>query len=233
MSLTPQAERSKAASVLSRLALGLLSACMLIGSAAVTYSLATGVKPTKPRVERTESEGPPTNPFAAAHGRNLVAYTFIASDCGWSTLPRSRETIRSLRTRLRTTHQAEYAQISVVGVGLDLDASTGVAFLADIAGGSISEAFDQVLVGGSWLNDKALQVMWSDRLIKPALPQILVVERSVGTQDYIATSRLTVGDDRIVANIVGEREIADWATGGFRLDPVEATAAAAKADSRK
>jgi hypothetical protein len=193
---------------------------LLIGSTGVSYSLATGVWPwTEPRAIRTGPKPPPVNPFAKAHGRHLVAYTFFSSDCGWSGLPRSRETIRALRTGMRSAHGTEYAEISVVGVDLDTDLTKGLAFLADIGGGKISGAFDQILVGGSWLNDKVLSVIWTDQLIPPALPQILVVERVVGADECLSTSRLTVSNDRVVANIVGELELFRWARQGYRLEP--------------
>ena len=118
---------------------------------------------------------------------------------------------------MRSTHGSAYAQISVVGVDLDADLTKGLAFLGQIGGGRISGAFDQILVGGSWLNDKALQVIWSDKTITAALPQVLVVERSVGTDDYLKTYRVTVGSDQVVANIVGETDLWLWARQGYRL----------------
>lgn len=219
MSVAPEPERANTKSFWTRLGVGLLSASLLIGSAGASYLLATGVWPwAERRVARTGPKPPLVNPFAAAHGRHLVAYVFLASDCGWSRLPKSRKTIGAMRTGMRSVHGAAYAQISVVGVDLDADLAKGLAFLAEIGGGRVSGAFDQILVGGSWLNDKALRLMWSDKLITPALPQVLVVERSVGADDYISTSRLTVSGDRVVANIVGEIDLWQWATQGYRID---------------
>lgn len=205
----------------------MVSSVVLIASVVASYSAATALWPKTRLLHRSDirsstPQGEPVNPFASSNGTNLVVYVLTASDCGWSVLLGQGEAVRSVRTRLRAVYGASYAQVTVVGVGLDKDLSAGLKFLTDLGDGSISNAFDQVVVGGSWLNEEIVRLVWREGVIEAALPQILVVERAVNTESYIETHKIEVQNDRIVANLRGERQITQWMDAGYPLGKTEA-----------
>ncbi len=153
---------------------------------------------------------PPSAPFASAHGRHLLAVTIIASDCGWSSHPSTMKAIGSVRRRLTAEHGERYAKVSVVGVVLDEDLETGMRFLRDIAGTELENAFDQLVMGGSWLNEQLMQLVWRNPAIEAATPQLILVERTVDTSAYESIGVIGAGEDIIVGNIIGAGEIEEW-----------------------
>ena len=157
------------------------------------------------------------NPFASANGTHLIAFVVTASDCGWSTLPAGIEAIRSLRAEMNSVYGDSYAEVRVVGVALDSDLDAGLRFLADIGRGAPSGAFDQVIVGGSWLNEQIVRFVWRERIAQAATPQIVVVERKVDSQAYLSSSSLGVEDDTVVANPAGAEEVVTWLKQGMPL----------------
>lgn len=158
------------------------------------------------------------NPFAHANGSNLIAYVFVASDCGWSTLPDVREAIGSLREKLTSTHGSSYAHISVIGVALDQDIEAGVQFLSEFKSDRTNWAFDQVAIGGSWLNEQVVRLAWREGIADTASPQVVVVERLVETEEYPLTSSIQLESDRLLAKRVGSDELLRWIADGLPLE---------------
>ena len=154
-----------------------------------------------------------------AHGTHLIAYFIVASDCGWSTLPEVKERIGGLREKLLETHGAEYSQISVVAVALDRDLDAGLQLISDLGGGD-SAAFDQIVVGGSWLNELVLKLVWREGLATAATPQIVVVERRIDSSSYESESKIRVADDDLLVNHSGSAEIGEWFERGLPLNRV-------------
>lgn len=159
----------------------------------------------------------PVNPFASADGMHLIAFVITASDCGWSKQQPIMEAIRGVRTALRAKYGADYARVSVVGVALDNDPSVGMQFLVDIGGGSISESFDQVIAGGSWLNEQIVRFVWREKLTQAASPQIVLIRRPVTTSSYLATSTISVPDDELLGSVMGSSQIVQWLDDGMPL----------------
>lgn len=221
----PELNDSRRASATRRrnvIAANLLWGCLLLVSIAAGYWAFTAWGPRKPPelsaadISRsTPSE--PVNPFAAEHGTNLIVYYFTASDCGWSRILNQHDPVRSLRNQLRSIHGTAYSQVRVIGVDLDTDLDKGLQFLTKSANGSLAGAFDQVIVGGSWLNDQVVRLGWREGIIKPGLPQILVIERPINTEAYVSTLKIEVGIDRVVANLAGDVSIRNWIKQGYPL----------------
>ena len=157
------------------------------------------------------------NPFEGANGKHLIAFVIAASDCGWSTRPEVMLAVGSLRGTLANAHRDKYVQIGVVGIALDQDLTKGLGFLAKIAHDDLAGTFDQVSVGGSWLNEHIVQLVWTDSMAKPASPQVLVVERSVDTREYLSATHIGLQPDVVVANLVGSAQIVRWIQDGVPL----------------
>ncbi len=205
-------------------AIRLISGLVLVGSMIASYT-ATRVWLSQappdvvplPETEDDVSADTPIDPFISANGMHLIAFVVTASNCGWSTLPEGMEAIGSLRTRMKSTHGDSYARVSVVGIALDTDLRAGLRFLADLGAGTPGGAFDQISVGGSWLNEQAVRFFWRERVAVAATPQIVVIERPVDTGSYLSDSTIRVRDDTIVANPRGHHEILNWLERGMSV----------------
>ncbi len=172
------------------------------------------------------AEGPipeaPTNPFASVDGAHLVAFVIGASDCGWSNMPEIKAAFGSIRERMRSAYGDKYAHIEVVGVAIDEDPEAGLTYLSDIGGGTVGTAFDQIAVGGSWLNEQVVRFAWREGKAAASTPQVIVVERLVDTSSYLSESTIKTGDDLVVANASGRNDILRWLERGLPLDyPVD------------
>ncbi len=172
--------------------------------------------------DTTRAEGPipdaPTNPFASVNGVHLIAFVIGASDCGWSNLPEIKEAFGRIRERIRAAYGDTYAHIEVVGVAIDEDPEAGLTYLSDIGGGTVGTAFDQIAVGGSWLNEQVVRFAWREGKAAASTPQVIVVERLVDTSSYLSESTIKTGDDLVVANARGRNDILRWLEQGLPLD---------------
>ncbi|NOT06972.1 MAG: hypothetical protein HOP28_02080 [Gemmatimonadales bacterium] len=202
-----------------------VSGVVVLGSLTASYTGVTfwqhqrQLSAAAAREAREEAEDdPPVNPFAAHHGKHLIAFVITASDCGWSTQPATMEAVGSIRAKLQSAHGGAYAKVSVVGIGLDKDLGAGLRFLADLGQGKVDRAFDQVIVGGSWLNEQIVRFVWRERLADAASPQVILIERPVNTEAYLSASTIGVESDRLLANPSGSAEIVRWIDLGLPLD---------------
>ncbi len=201
-----------------------LALSILFMSTLVTYlaasSLLEAMRATGAGSPRAESPTPdvPTNPFASVDGAHLVAFVITASDCGWSNHPQTKAALGIIRERMRSAYGDKYAHIEVVGVAIDEDPEVGLAFLSDIGRGTVRAAFDQIAVGGSWLNEQVVRFAWREGKAKAATPQVIVVERLVDTSSYLSEYTIKTGDDLVVANASGGSDIVRWIEQGLPLD---------------
>src|SRR5690606_5792531 len=97
---------------------------------------------------------PAVNPFSRFHGLNLVAVVITSSDCGWSSQPSVIKRISKIGSMLRSIHGDRFASVITIGASLDTDLKVGFDFLAKLSGQTSTPAFDQIIVGGSWLNEQ-------------------------------------------------------------------------------
>lgn len=211
----------------------LLAVVALIASGLAGYAVASALQlgaPAAPaphpsasaEAPSDSSDEPPAtarNPFAASHGTNLIAFVITASDCGWATQPTIVEAVGRIRGELGSRYGDSFAQVKVVGVALDQDVEVGLDFLRRLGKGETKNSFDQVIVGGSWLNEQIVKFVWRDGVAETASPQVLVVERTIDTSHYLSSSTIGVGSDRIVANPSGNRRILEWIDEGMPLAP--------------
>lgn len=203
-----------------------LKGVVLIGSVVVAYT-AMAVWQDRPRsfldidwsaVFRPTPDETPVNPFAAANGTNLIAYVLTSSECGWCTLPEATKAIGSFQTQIRTRYKSSYAQVSVVGVITDMEVNAGLDYIASLGNGDAGGPFDQVIVGGSWLNEQVVRFVWREQVARALTPQIIVIERPVNTDAYISASTIRVENDTLVANPTGYHEILAWLEADMPLE---------------
>lgn len=157
------------------------------------------------------------SPFAS--GSYLIAFVLFASDCGFSTLPASEDAIAKLRSTLRKSHGESFAAVQVVAVDLDADVKPGLQFISQLEHRGSSPLFDQVIVGGSWLNEEFVKIAWQGGIIDSNVPRVLVVARPVDASAYVSKGVLSVGADSVLANVVGASDIVAWVAGGAQFAP--------------
>src|SRR5690242_2199636 len=66
-------------------------------------------------------------------------------------------------------------------------------------------AFDQLILGGNWTNLAIERYVWRDPEGMPAMPQILIVERTVTTG-----SRVSFSEPKVLRRVMGGKEIPAW-----------------------
>ena len=201
--------------------LSVLLVAMLVAYLA-TSSLLEAIRPSGTGTPSAESPGSdtPTNPFSSVDGTHLIAFVITASDCGWSSQTRTMEALGSIRERMQSAHGARYAHVGVVGVAIDEEPETGLTFLSEIAGGKVRTAFDQIAIGGSWLNEHLVRFVWREGIAEAATPQVILVERPVDTKSYLSDYTIRTGDDKVVATLSGSSAILQWLVEGLPLDDV-------------
>lgn len=206
-----QPERSRAGSGLL-VRLGMMGA-LFIGCAAAAYGVTSTLRaaPRPPTAPAARPVTPPKPPFQS--GRYLLAFVFVSSECGFSTLPQTRRALRALPDSLREAHGAEFTSVSVIGVTIDKDVDTGLRFLREIE--RSGQVFDEISVGRSWLNEHVLRFVWREGMATANLPQVVLVERHVDVTRYprhIATER-----DSVLLNLTGSKAISEWVGKGASL----------------
>jgi hypothetical protein len=134
-------------------------------------------------------------------GKELLAVFIASSTCGASQLVGLPQAIHHIRRSLPVLAGRDGRRAVLVGVALDHTAKEGLKFLSRFG------EFDEIMVGGSWLNSGAVQFLIRDQPGPLAMPQLVLVERDITT----GNQSLQVGTDRVVARHVGGRPILAYA----------------------
>lgn len=194
-----------------------ISILVLAVSGGGAYLVTSTVRASSPTVDLSSLDTlprpEPVNPFVS--GTYLIAYVVASSDCGWSTRPDVMHAISGLRDALYASYEETYAHIEMIGISIDKDTAAGLAFLQDIESRSSRPVFDQVSVGGSWLNEHLVRLVWRGRTIGASIPSILLVERSIDAESFLDDSQLKIRDDDVVVgDFTGTEEISLWVSQG-------------------
>lgn len=134
-------------------------------------------------------------------GTELLAILIVSSVCGaseYDALPGDVEKIRAGLSRRAREHGWHF---SALGIALDERPADGLAFLQRFG------PLDEVLAGGSWLNTGSVEYLVRNLPGAMAVPSLIVIDRTVQT----GPKRLVVGDDHVLARLVGLREISAYA----------------------
>ncbi len=154
-----------------------------------------------------------------ASGRHLVAYVISASDCGWCTLSETRTALSQIPDSLRATHATAFDTVTIIGVALDRNVEAGYAYLAGLSPDGPG-LFDQIGVGGSWVNELFGDLLWRREVTEASVPQVVIVERAVEvTKDPIhgGLSVRRPKADSVIMKAVGKDEIVQWLARGLPL----------------
>lgn len=181
-----------------------------VGGYTAVGLLRTAREPIRPIV----TVGPKVNPFASQDGLQLVAYVVTASNCGWSSTPAMMSLVGSIRDSLIVDLDSGFTSVRVVAVVLDDTLANGWRFIQELSGGKPEVAFDQVIVGGSWMNESIQRWAWKEGAVEAASPQVFLVAREIATSSYLDDYRIRLGTERVVARHVGSAQIHSWLSSG-------------------
>lgn len=145
-----------------------------------------------------------------ASGSYLVAYVMLSSGCAACRDERTKLVLRNLGDSLRSSHASAFARVLVIGVVIDRSFESGVEYLQDIG-----PAFDEVSIGGGWLNQQVTNLVWRDALVRAAVPQVVLVERRVDASRY--PHDMLVAGDSLVLSVAGRDSLTLWINGGTPL----------------
>jgi thiol-disulfide isomerase/thioredoxin len=166
----------------------------------LALSLALGV--TSLRAQTADRDLP--------NGKELVAVYIGASTCGPCMTADVKAAVAKANVLLSAWAKAHGYAFSAMGVSTDWSTADGLEFLKG------NGPFDQLVVGGNWANLGAERFIWSDAGAQPAMPQIVLVERTVTLGD-----RISISAPRVVKRVFGSAEIPAWVASGA---PVEMAA---------
>jgi hypothetical protein len=162
------------------------------------------------RGSRATGNGPRPH-YEIPSGRHLVAYVILSSRCGFCTEPTVRGALARIRDSLMANNASRYANISVVGVAIDGNIGKEFDYLRELG----PRAFDELSVGGSWMNSFITQLVWRDRSAEPATPSVVIVEREVDAS--AAPRNVEVYPDSLVLHVSGRDSLISWVDHGARI----------------
>lgn len=130
----------------------------------------------------------------------LVSVFISASFCGANKTVGFREAVRELNDILEVRALAENIAFRSIGISIDWDPHLGVQYLGRFG------PFDEIIAGNNWLNLGTLRYIWNDFPGMGAIPQILILRRTV----HNSQAALTVSNERVISRLVGVDQIKDW-----------------------
>jgi hypothetical protein len=116
-------------------------------------------------------------------GRELVAIYIGSTDCGPCQLPELKNAVRAMKPLLAAQAKQRGLALTVIGAAQDWDLKRGAAFLEPLG------AFDQIVIGGNWTNIAVEQFVLRDSLAEMAIPQVVLIERTVQVSNRVTVVR--------------------------------------------
>jgi hypothetical protein len=137
--------------------------------------------------------------------RERMAVLITTSDCIGARDPKFGPAVRAALRVLADESIRDSSQFRAIGVAMDFDPDSGAMFLRKLAD------FDQWVVGGNWGNDVVVRLVWRDSAAVPSIPQLLIIERTIGKETRKnGSAGMYFGSDRVVQRLMDAGEIAQW-----------------------
>ena len=153
---------------------------------------------------------------------SLVA--LLAPGCGCNSMPAFPKTLETIRREIRRRALAAGARYAAVGVVLSGDVASGVNYLVNgvtETGARVEfSPWDEVHAGDSWRNEAMLSLVWSERLVDAAFPQLVLIERQLER----SSGHIRVVSTRQTLKLLGTAAFEQWVAGGMVLPDSSALA---------
>jgi len=149
--------------------------------------------------------------YTSPKGREIVAIYIGSSSCGPCLLPEVKAAVRKMKVLVADQAKAQGALFSAVVAANDWEVAKATSFVEPLG------EFDQLVLGGNWTNLAIERYVWRDPEGVPAMPQILVVERTV-----TPGGRLSFSEPKVLRRVMGGKEIPAWVEKGALISAPEA-----------
>jgi hypothetical protein len=149
---------------------------------------------------RGTGEGP-------SYNRQRIAVLISSTWCVGGRDPRFVPALRAALRLLSEQARRDSSSFSATGVALDWEPDSAVTYLRKLAD------FDQWIVGQNWGNDAVVRLVWRDSTAIPAIPQLIVLERSIGERPRTDGRPGNVpyfGPERVMHRFLSAGAIAKW-----------------------
>lgn len=149
----------------------------------------------------------------SVRGRQLYVVYLGAKGCGHSRDAELVAAVRHLKGLARDQADRRQQPFAVAGVALDARVGDGLAYLASLG------EFDEVATGSGFRNMAAVERVWRAPEGLPAIPQVLVYERTLTERnDPYGDSWIDYTPDRLVGRHLGTDAILAWVARGAPVD---------------
>jgi hypothetical protein len=145
--------------------------------------------------------------YTIPSGRQLVVVYVGMTGCGASRDPELKRAVRRMKPLVARQADSLGRALSIAGVALDWEADSGAAYLRSLG------MWDEMVVGNNWVNLGAERYVWREEGGRPAIPQVLVYERSVTP----AKRGIVFSPARRLGRYLGTEEIVGWVERGAPL----------------
>ena len=145
-------------------------------------------------------------------GREIVTVYIGAESCGPCHSPEVKHAVRAMKPLVAAQARARHAAFAAIGVANDWEIGKAEAFLSPL------DQYDQVVLGGNWTNLALERFVWRDPQGVPAMPQILVFERTV-----TPGARVVFSDAKLLRRVLGEKDIPAWVAQGAPIVLADST----------
>lgn len=144
-------------------------------------------------------------PHVARTGTELVMVYIGRASCTWCNRAGFAEEVRAAKQALAQQAASRGARFVAQGVALDNVLADGFDHLKKLG------PFDEISVGGGWVNEFAFRYFWSEIPGPPATPTILVLRRWIYVPDTTSTVPVySIGEAELLVRKVGLFEIQRW-----------------------
>ncbi len=186
----------------SRFILALGTTSVLVGMSGLSIAAIhhrTVSAPTASRVSYKRATG--NSSLVVLGSRDeLVAVLIASSHCSGSLRPDFVPAVLKMKRALAFKALSEHKRLVTVGAATDDSKDDGLTFL------NMLGPFDEIVLGGNWLNEAATQYIWRDQPGVPAVPQWVLLERHVD----INRKSINVGAERVVDRVIGANGMLEW-----------------------
>jgi hypothetical protein len=144
-------------------------------------------------------------PAYGFHNGTEVVMVFVAtSTCRASHEKGFPDVFERVKVAAGRRAAAEGKRFRVIGVALDSHPEVGLALLQRFG------KFDELSVGGNWMNQDVVRFVWRDMPFRPSVPQVVLLEREI----VKGKTSVRVSADRELRRLTGTEEIRRWGEAG-------------------
>ena len=142
--------------------------------------------------------------YELPNGKQIVVVYIGATSCGPCRTPEFKDVVRRMKPLLARQADSLKRPLSINGVAIDWVVDSGYAFLKEAG------EWDEITVGNNWVNVGALRYIWGDTLTRPAMPQVIIYERTMSPE----LRRIGFGAEVRVGQFVGSDDVTAWVKRG-------------------